>query len=106
MFDVSNASEPKEINKYTLDEYYSEAMSNHHAFLQDKDHQVFFLPGSQGGYIFGYAGNELKLKKAIKEDQVSRAIYLDDFMYLIGQDKIVVLNENNWDRVGELDLTK
>jgi len=27
-------------------------LSTHHAFLQDSKHQIFFLPGSKGGYIF------------------------------------------------------
>src|SRR3989344_3727027 len=34
LFDVSDSSNPKEVDKYTLDEYYSEAQNNHHAFLQ------------------------------------------------------------------------
>jgi len=103
VFDVSDPGNPKEADKYSLKEYYSEALNNHHAFLLDDKHKVFFMPGAQGGYIFAYEDG-LSLKKAVKEDQIQRAVYINDYMYLIGQEKIVVLDENNWERVGELSL--
>jgi len=59
LFDVSNPSDPQEISKYNLDEFWSEAGSNHHAFLLDAKHQIFFLPGAKGGYIFSYEGDSL-----------------------------------------------
>ncbi|MDD2758514.1 MAG: beta-propeller domain-containing protein [Patescibacteria group bacterium] len=104
IFDASVPEDPKEVSKYTLNEYWSEALNNHHAFLLDKKHQVFFLPGSQGGYVFSYVKDSLSLVKAISGVNVQRAIYLDDYMYLIGTDKITVLNEKNWEKVKEFDL--
>ena len=102
MFDVSDSSNPKEVDKYTLDEYYSEAQNNHHAFLQDEKYEVLFIPGGQTGYVFSYKGNKLALEKAIGQIQPQRALYVNDFLYVVGSDRIVVLNENNWERVGEL----
>ncbi|MDO8641244.1 MAG: beta-propeller domain-containing protein, partial [Nitrosarchaeum sp.] len=52
LFDVSDPSNPKEKDKYTLTEYYSDIESNYRAFLQDADNEVFFIPGSQSAYIF------------------------------------------------------
>ncbi|MCG2688211.1 beta-propeller domain-containing protein [Candidatus Parcubacteria bacterium] len=104
LFDVSLASNPKEIAKYTLKEGWSEVLSNHHAFLLDPKHEIFFLPGGEGGYVFSYKNNGLEMKKAISETGVKRAIYLNDYLYIIGQDKIVVLNELDWTRVAELNL--
>ena len=104
LFDVSSPEEPKEIGKYILDELWSDALSTHHAFLLDKKHNIFFLPGSKGGYIFSYENDELKLIKAVSRISARRAIYLDDYLYIIGNDKIVVLNETDWERVNELDL--
>ena len=89
---------PKEIDKYTLDEYYSEAQNNHHAFAGLK-YEVFFLPGGQTGYVFSYAGNKLSLK-AIGQVQAQRALYVNDNLYIIGSDRIIVLNEKTWERVG------
>ncbi|MDP1845176.1 MAG: beta-propeller domain-containing protein [Candidatus Moranbacteria bacterium] len=104
LFDVSSPENPREISKYNLDEYYSEISATHHAFLLDKKHQVFFLPGSKGGYIFSYANNQLKLVKTVADIQAKRALYINDLLYVIGEDKIIVLDENNWERVGELEL--
>ena len=104
VFDVSNPSQPQEKDKYMLDEYWSEAVNNHHAFLLDSKHEVFFMPGGKGAYIFSYNGNKLKLEKALSKTQVQRAIYLDDYMYIISQDEITVLDENNWQEIKDLDL--
>jgi len=102
LFDVSSPSYPKEASKYILDEYWSEVLSTHHAFLLDKKHQVFFMPGSRGGYIFSYQDNKISLKRAVSDISAKRAIYLDDYMYIIGSDKIIVLDENNWEEIKEL----
>jgi inhibitor of cysteine peptidase len=106
LFEVSDPSAPREVSKYNLNEYWSDILNTHHAFLLDKDHEIFFMPGSQGGYIFSYKDNEIKLEKAIKSDwgQVIRAIYINDLLYVISDAKITVLNENNWEKVKELEL--
>jgi len=104
LFDVSSPSNPQELNTYKLNEYWSEVATTHHAFLLDKQHGVFFLPGNQGGYIFSYQDNELKLKKSVSEIQARRAVYINDYLYIIGDNKMVVLDENNWEKVKELDL--
>lgn len=104
LFDVSDPADPTELAKYNLDEYYSEVSQTHHAFLLDPKHEVFFLPGSKGGYIFSYAGNNLTLVKTVSETAVKRAVYVNDFLYVVGEDKLVVLDERNWERAGELEL--
>ncbi len=104
LFDVSNPADPREISKYSLDEYWTEAANNHHAFLQDSRHQVFFLPGGNSGYVFSYAGDKLNLEKAISDVQAQRALYINDTMYIVGYDQIVVLDEKTWSRIGELGL--
>lgn len=104
LFDASSPENPQEKSKYTLSEYWSEAMNNHHAFLLDSKHQVFFMPGSQGGYVFSYAKDELKLVKAVSANNIKRAVYLNDYLYLIGDQEIVVLDEKTWEKVKEFDL--
>ncbi len=102
LFDVSSAQDPKEADKYLLSEYWSEVSSTHHAFLQDALHKVFFLPGGQGGYIFSYAGDTLRLEKAVSGIRARRALFINDYFYVVGEDKIVVLNESDWERVNEI----
>jgi len=102
LFDVSDVKNPKESDKYLLDESWSDILNTHHAFLLDTKHEVFFLPGSKGGYVFSYKQDKLKLIKAVSEISARRAIYINDYLYIIGDDKIVVLNENDWERVNEM----
>lgn len=104
LFDVALAENPKELDKYILDESWSDILNTHHAFLLDKKHEIFFLPGSQGGYVFSYQNDKLGLVKAIREISAKRAIYLADFLYIIGDNKITILNEINWQKVKELGL--
>lgn len=104
LFDVSSPKNPKELSTYKLDEYWTEAASNHHAFLLDGKHEIFFLPGSKGGYVFSYVNNQLKLAKTVADIQAKRAIYINDYLYIIGDDRIVVLDEKTWEKAGELEL--
>lgn len=102
LFDVSDPANPRELDKYVLNEGWSDVMNTHHAFLKDAKHKVFFLPGGAGGYIFSYEGNKLSLKKAVAGVSAKRAAYLDDYLYIVGDTGITVLNENDWSKVNEL----
>jgi len=104
LFDVASPDNPSEASKYMLDEFWSDILNTHHAFLLDKDHSVFFLPGSRGGYVFSYQNNELSLTRAVADIQARRAIYINDYMYIIGDNKIVVLNEEDWEQVNQLEF--
>ncbi|MBU0723272.1 beta-propeller domain-containing protein [Patescibacteria group bacterium] len=106
LFDVSDPKNPTEVAKYMLNEYWSEIQNTHHAFLQDSKHEVFFMPGDQGGFVFSYKNNELKMVKAVSGLRARRAVYLDDYLYIIGDNKIVILNETDWQRVNELNLSE
>lgn len=102
LFDVAEPENPKEIDKYILDEYWSEVLDNHHAFLLDKKHNIFFLSGSKGGYIFSYENNKFKLVKTIIQISAKRALFINDYLYIAGDDKITILNETDWEKVNEL----
>jgi uncharacterized secreted protein with C-terminal beta-propeller domain len=104
LFDVSDPTNPIEKSKYNMDEYWTEIGSNHHAFLMDKDHQIFFVPGGEGGYIFSYKDNKIALLKVVTGYGVKRALYINDYLYIIGDKKITVLDENTWKVVKELDI--
>jgi uncharacterized secreted protein with C-terminal beta-propeller domain len=104
LFDVSSSDSPKEVAKYSLDENWTEVASNHHAFLMDAKHEIFFLPGGKGGYIFSYKGNQLDLTKAVSDLSIKRALYLNDYLYIIGENKLVVLDEGSWQEVGSLSF--
>lgn len=102
LFDVSNPERPKELDTYILDEYWSDILNTHHAFLQDARHEIFFLPGSKGGYIFSYKGDAFEMVKAVSNVGARRAVYIDDYLYVIGSSAIVVIDENTWKTVNRL----
>lgn len=104
LFDVSNPSSPREAAKYNLDEYYTEISETHHAFLNDPKYKIFFLPGADSGYIFSYEGDNLKLMKAITGVRARRAVFVNDFLYIIGDSGLSVVEEKNWQTIKTLDL--
>ncbi len=104
LFDVSDPTGPIEASKYTLKEYWSDILDTHHAFLLDDKFEVFFLPGSNGGYIFSYVDDELELVKAVSNLSARRAVFLDDYLYVVGDEGVVVLNETEWEREAELEF--
>lgn len=104
LFNVSSPENPVEKDKYLLKEYWSDILNTHHAFLLDSKHQIFFLPGSKGAYIFSYQSDKLTLEKTLSGRSVRRAIYINDYLYIIGDRQIWVLDENTWEQVSELEL--
>ncbi len=105
LFDISDPYDPKETDKYILPgDSWSEALGNHHAFLLDPLHEVFFLPTRNRAHIFSYEGGKLELIKTIGEAQIRRALYIDDHLYVIRADKILVFDQNTWEKIKELGI--
>lgn len=104
LFDVNNPKNPTEISKYILKNNWSEAENNHHAFLHDPLHKIFFIPGSDGGHIFSYENNSLSLKKTVAGNSVKRALYIDNMLYVISDTMITVVNENTWQVEKEFEI--
>jgi len=105
LFDVSDPTNPTEKSKYTLGEHWTDIQNTHHAFLLDDKHKIFFIPGNKGGYIFSYKeGESLELRKAVSNIRARRAVFINDYLYIIGDDKMVVLSETDWERLNELSF--
>lgn len=103
LFDVTNPALPVEQAKYSLKDGWTEVEGNHHAFLKDEKHQVFFIPGGNGGYVISYAGGALELKYAVSGWSIKRAVYIDDYLYVIGANKIVIVDERSWKEAMSLE---
>ncbi len=104
LFDVSDPKNPSEISKYSLDAYWTDVSNDHHVFLQDERHHIFFIPGGDKGYVLSYEGDQIKLNKVISSIQAKRAVYVGDYLYILGSDKMVVVDEQSWDKVKEVSL--
>ena len=104
LFDVSDPTNPIESDNYLLSESYSDISQTHHAFLQDKEKGIFVVPATRGSYVFGYDNNTLSLEKTIAMNNPERSLYIDDYLYIIGQNEIRVFDQDNWVEVNKLDL--
>lgn len=101
LFNIADPKNPQEISKYSLDEYWTKVSDTHKAFTIDPKYEIFFIPGGNGGYVFSYANNKLTLKKVVSGYQVQRALFINDYLYVVSDTSIVVLNEKDWTTVKE-----
>jgi uncharacterized secreted protein with C-terminal beta-propeller domain len=104
LFDVSDPTQPKEVSKFLLDEYWSEVETNHHAFTIDYENDVFFIPTSGSGYVIGYNGDKLIVKAEIDSIETKRALYIDDMLYVISEEDIRIFDESTWEEISSLRL--
>lgn len=104
LFDVSDPANPVEAAKFQLDTYWSGIQESHHAFLHDAKHSAFFLPAGADGYVLSYTPTSLTLEKKVTGTQARRAVYINDFLYVIGETEITVLDEATWEQVASLTL--
>lgn len=102
IFDVSG-DEPTVEESKILDDWYSSISESHHAFKIDRKHEVFFLPGSSGGHVFDYSEG-LEQVKEVEMNDVKRATYVNDYLYVFGDTNATVLNEENWNTVREVQF--
>ncbi|WP_435316833.1 beta-propeller domain-containing protein [Haloarchaeobius sp. TZWSO28] len=102
VFDVSDPQNPTVAESKVLDARWSAIAQTHHAFLHDPKHDVFFLPTERGGYVFG---EDLSQKAFVRTDTpATRAVYLDDYLYVFSESELVVVDENSWETVTEVSL--
>lgn len=104
LFDVSNPKNPIEASKYTLGEYWTEVQNNHHAFLADSKYNAFFMPAGQKGFVFTYANNSIELVRAVDNINALRALYINDYLYVLGSEKMVAMSESNWENIATLSF--
>lgn len=102
IFDVSE-EEPEIEESKVLDDWYSSISDSHHAFKIDRKHEVFFLPGSNGGHIFDYSEG-LEQVKEVNMTDVKRATYVNDNLYVFSDTNAMVVDENTWETVKEIQF--
>jgi len=104
LFEVSDVTNPRELDKLQLDEYSSEVLYNHKAFLHDPENKIFFIPSYYAGYVYSYQNDRLSLQKKEAGENVERAVFINDNLYLISNNKISVLAISNWSTVSEFSF--
>jgi len=106
LFDVSEKSDPTIDDTYYPGAGWSAIAESHHAFLIDRKHGVFFLPGNDHGFVVDYTNSELSEETRISMDgQPQRAAYVDDYLYVFSDNELVVIDETDWSRETSLGLS-
>lgn len=100
IFDVSG-DQPEIVESKILDDYYSEISSSHHAFQIDRQNEVFFLPGSEGGHFFSY-GDGLEQQHFVNISGVQRGAFVNQNFYVFGDEKAAVVDMEEWENVKEI----
>ena len=134
MFDVSDVNNPKLVDKYEIgnSQTYSEALSDHKAILLDPAKGILVIPVSQwsnqpviksgssyitsqywnGAYVFGLSTSGFTVKGSVSQDDnssygmesVRRALYIDNDLYTISAQKVVISDLGNLGKLGEIKL--
>ncbi|WP_421077980.1 beta-propeller domain-containing protein [Methanothermococcus sp. Ax23] len=105
LFDVSDHTNPKEVDKYKLPEYWSPALYNHHAFLWDKDKNIMVIPVGAHVYMFKIENDKITMKKDDKhKSNVLRSLYINNYIYTFSNDEIHIIDENSWNTVKKIGL--
>ena len=105
LFDVSDPTDPVVGDDLKLGEHFSAIDESHHAFMMDQRHGVFFLPAENKGFVVDYTDGTLEVVKEVRADApVSRARYVDDYLYVFAGDEIIVLDQTNWERTTTLNV--
>ncbi len=98
MFDISDPTDVKEINKEVITgEYYSQASYNHKAILINAEKNIIAFPADRAVYVYSYTNEEgfvLKAKLAFEntDDENAywyysyngvRTLYIGDYFYVV-----------------------
>ena len=102
IFDVSDPTDPEVEASRVLAADWSAIARSHHAFLLDRKHGVFFLPTEHGGMVLSSA--DLDTVHEVDVDRPQRALYIEDYLYVFGDDELAVVDETDWERVETLAL--
>ncbi|MCU4718029.1 beta-propeller domain-containing protein [Halapricum hydrolyticum] len=105
LFDASDPSDPTIDDTYYPGSRWSAIAESHHAFLIDRKHEVFFLPGDSEGYVVDYTDGELTETARIRIDgQPQRAAYIGDHLYVFSDQELVVMDETDWSKTDSIEL--
>jgi len=104
VFDASDPENPVVEDDAVLDDRWSAISESHHAFLLDTKHEVFFLPGSEGGHVYSYSDGLNRTTTVDTSGPAVRALYIDDYLYVFGTDSMTVLDQTDWSTADQQSL--
>jgi inhibitor of cysteine peptidase len=107
VFDVSDPGNPTIENDRILDARWSAVSEDHHAFLMDRRHGVFFLPAGGEAYVFDYENGSLDVETTVETDgRVHRTAYVGDYLYVFGDASLTVVDERTWTETSTVEFAE
>lgn len=108
LFDITDLENPKEIAKYNLNEYWSTALYEHHAFLWDSEKEIMVLPAGSHAFVLQVNENGIKMLKdeVHKDYNVLRSLYINDYLYTFSEYEIHIIDQNTWKTVKTINLPR
>jgi inhibitor of cysteine peptidase len=129
LFDVSNVTDPKEIDNYPVSGVWSDSLvlSDHKALLFNSSRNLLVMPIItsdynvwQGAYVFritiegiGLRGQITHIENAtdlgyyyyLHPYYVKRSLYIDDVLYTISDKKVMMHNLETLDEINQIELS-
>ena len=102
LFDVTDFSNPIEMDSYVFDRYSSSsAESDYHAFMWDADKNLLVIPTYEHAYVFSVKNGRISLvlDDVHENSKVIRTIYINNYFYTFSNREVHILNQNTWERV-------
>jgi inhibitor of cysteine peptidase len=105
LFDVTDPTDTAVADDLVLGEHWSAIEESHHAFMIDRRHEVFVLPAGNTARVVDYAGGNLEVVTEVTaEEEVTRARYVDDYLYVFAGGEVIVLDQTNWEQTTTLSV--
>ena len=104
LYDFSNPTKITKISEVRLDHRYSEVLWSHHAFTFNPAKSYIMFPLWNGIAVIGINGTTLNLKGIVDVNHARRGIYIDNYIYAIGLD-IVIVDDTELNVIAQLPLS-
>lgn len=131
LFDVSDVNNPEQIDVFVIENAYSEAFNEHKAFLFDKDKELLVFPVREtiedgkyderygyyrdtqwfGAYVLNIDEDGFDLRGKVTHgtdwnDNVRRSLYMDETLYTIGNNVLVMSDLNDLEELNRISLSQ
>lgn len=110
MIDTSDPAKLKELSTLEIDADYSQALYNHKAILVDQGRNLIAFPAEGSYLIYSFSeesGFSQKKEIAVSEwDWDCRGVYIGDWFYVVGNDRVDVIDLNTLENTDQVILSR
>ena len=100
--DASLPANPAQVSEFDVNDYWADIDANHQAFSIDENNELFFIPVARGGYLISYSGGQVAQPKSVGSFAVSRSLFIDGDLYLVGDSGIEIYGGAEWAKINSI----